>query len=139
MPQISTAISLLSSCLQTAQLDPPLREVGTATDLPRPAYPHAVISVVEETFEPATAEAAALVTISLGCSAGRLDDAQAAVRSLAHQVRRALYASSGLSGAVRQLRVVRLRFGGEQDPAAVQPVVSRAELLLELKYCEPQL
>ena len=61
------------------------------------------------------------------------------MRSLAHQVRNSLAQSQGLSGLVKSLLVRSISYDSETTATADSLVIARAELLIELKYCETQL
>lgn len=143
MPTINDVIERLLEYLRNESFTPPLR-VLSAVELPPPAaYPALAVLAVGEDFGPAAGDVTAKLSLRLSCAGGRPADTAVQLRSLLHQVRRALNRSHGLGGSVLYLRCGALRYGVAplsipvEGPAATfDGTVQRAELELQLKYHE---
>jgi len=138
MPVITNIVTAIVQHLKSAEFTPPFREVALSPALPAAGYPSASVVVEDELFGEQPADAAAIVTVTLGVAKGREYDSRDAARDLAHQLRRSLFRTDGVQGLVKSLSVRRISYsaGGETQPGL--PVVARAELELEIKYCEPE-
>ncbi len=139
MPKINNIIKALSDWLKLQQLTPMVREVSSVGVLPPATYPHIAINLEDEQFGPGSGDITALVALRISHAGGRPTDTQSALRSLAHQVRTALAQSQCLSGLAKAMQIRAISYENETSGAVDNLVVAKAELLIELKYCENQL
>jgi hypothetical protein len=145
---ITMVVERLADRLRNESFTPALRCVSTVELIPPAVYPHATILVDEESFGPADSDVTASLRLRVAHAAGRPADAQATVRELAHQLRRALGRSHSLGGTVLRLRSGAIRYGtqhaGSPPGASIGMlesamldglgVVHYAELAVTLKY-----
>jgi hypothetical protein len=145
MPTISDIIERLCASLREEQFTPALRVVSPVELAPPAAYPQLAVLAAGEDFGPGDADVTARLLLRLSCAGGRPADTAAQLRSLSHQLRRALARTHGLGGTVLRLRSGAIRYGlpplqpataTEPTPPAEAGVVQRAEIELTLKYHE---
>ena len=139
MPKINEITSALADWLKLQKLTPQIREVSLVGVLPPATYPHIAINVEDEQFGPHSGDITALVSLQVSHAGGRPADALTTVRDLAHQVRHTLAQSQCLSSLTKSFMVRAISYDNETAASADSLVVAKAELLLELKYCETQL
>lgn len=135
MPVISDALEALADWLKGQPFTPSIRETAVGPTAQPPAvYPRALISAEAESFYPHTQDTTARIIVELACQGGRHELAASQARSLAHQLRRALYSSATLGGVVKQLYVERIvyRVGGDELPGNT----ALAQLHLRVLYHE---
>jgi hypothetical protein len=137
MERIITIQQTLLDWLRAQPFDPAIRSIDNANQ-PVAIYPHASLGLVEEVFWPGQADTTARLKLELRCAAGRVRDAQSAAASLAQQTRRALSASHGLGGVVKQLSVERISYQ-RLDNELSNPIIEQATLGLVLRYVDQEL
>lgn len=118
--------------LRGQSFDPAIRSFDI-TNQPVAVFPQAGLNLAEEAFWPSQADTTARFTLELRVAAGRARDAQIAAARLAHQVRRALSASHGIGGLVKQLSVERIAYE-RPESATSGPVIAQATLVLQVRY-----
>jgi hypothetical protein len=132
---INDIVERMAAWLRGQVFTPAVRVVSPVELRPPTVYPQVTIFVDDEVFGPTDADVTARLRLRVTHAGGRPADTQRDVRSLAHQLRVALCSSHTLGGTVKRLRTGDLQYGAENAGSGTEPIVLRADLGLQVKYC----